>query len=137
MLCDFGWLPGLLWCFWSLYLPYVSGKRLFFIWFLKNVLVVSFSIFCFGVSALGLFYLGDFLGCCLVVLVESEGCRFILFLLSHLIQKIQKHLLFASLCIVCILHLHGTWIRFAWRILVIFSYRNDYIFIWRKILHFP
>ena len=79
--------------------------------FFENVLVISFSIFSFGISALGLFYLSSLLGCCLIVLAESGGGRVIIFL-SYLIliQKIKKYFLFTSLCI-----LHGTCIRFAWR----------------------
>ena len=33
--------------------------------FTIDAIDVSFSIFCFGISALGLFYLGSLLGCCL------------------------------------------------------------------------
>ena len=44
----------------------------------ENVLVISFSIFCFGISALGLFYLGSLFDGCLLVIAESKGCRVIL-----------------------------------------------------------
>ena len=137
MLGDFGWLLGLLWCFWSMYIPSVSDQRLFLSWFLKNV-VISFSIFCFGISALGLFYLSALLGCCLIVLVESWGGRFIL-LLYYLIfiQKIQKYLLllhhYASLHVAfCMVLALGLLIE----VLVRISYRNDCICHFKEIFHF-
>ena len=52
--------------------------------FQKNVLVIVFSIFCFVISALDLFYLINLLECYLIVLAESGGCRTIL-LLQYLI----------------------------------------------------
>ena len=71
-----------------------SYQRRFFrvnFFFLKNVLVIAFSIFCFGISALDLFYLIYLLECYLSVLAESEGCRIILFLfISHFISKNPK-----------------------------------------------
>ena len=48
--------------------------------FFKNVLVIAFSIFCFGISALDLFYLSTLCECCLIVLVESRVGRIILLL---------------------------------------------------------
>ena len=61
----------------------VSNQRRFFydeISFLKNVLVIAFSIFCFGISALDLFYLSTLCECCLSVFAESGGSRIILLL---------------------------------------------------------
>ena len=52
--------------------------------FLSFVLVILLSIFCFEISALGIFYLGALLGCCLWVVAESEGGR-VMFLLFYLI----------------------------------------------------
>ena len=104
----------------------------------KNVLVIAFSIFCFGISALGIFYLSALHGCCLIVLAESGAGRVIL-LLYYLIfiQKIQKYLLllhhYASLhfafCMVLALGL----LR---EVLVRLSYRNGCICHLKKILHF-
>ena len=48
---------------------------------MKNVLVIAFFIFCFGISALDFFYLTTLLECCLSVLAESGGCRIVLLLL--------------------------------------------------------
>ena len=111
-------------CFWL--------ETLFYLIF-ENVLVISFSTFCFEISALGLFYLGALLGCCLWVVAESEGCRVIFFaFISHLIQKYKNILLFAYLCIAFILHWHSTCIRFGWWIIVKFSNSNDCNYIWRK-----
>ena len=75
----------------------VSDQRCLLVRIFLNVLVIAFSIFCFGISALGLFYLGALLGCCLIVLQESGGGR-VIPLLHYLIliQKIQKYFLFAS-----------------------------------------
>ena len=82
------------------------------IFFFKNVLVIVFFKFCFGMSALGLFYLIALHGCCLIVLAESGGGRVILFLYYLiLIQKIQKKLLLCIIMHHCILH--GTCTRFA------------------------
>ena len=61
----------------------VSDQRHFFFrvnFFFKNVLVIAFSIFCFGISALDFFYLSTLRECCLIVLAESGGGRIILFL---------------------------------------------------------
>ena len=60
----------------------VSNQRHFFRvnFFFKNVLVIAFSIFCFGISALYFFYLSTLLECYLSVLVESGGCTTILLL---------------------------------------------------------
>ena len=46
----------------------------------ENVLVISFSIFCFEISALGLFFLSTLLGYCLWVVAKSEGGSVIFFL---------------------------------------------------------
>ena len=46
-------------------------EMLFRVIFFKNVLLIAFLIFCFGISALGLFYLGTLRGCCLIVLAKS------------------------------------------------------------------
>ena len=76
----------------------VSDQRRFFRvnFFLKNVLVIAFSIFCFGISALDLFYLGALFECFLSVgVVESFFC----FLYLILFQKIQKYLLIIMHCI--------------------------------------
>ena len=97
----------------SVYIP-VSYQRRFFrvkFLFLKNVLVIAFSIFCFGISALDLFYLSTLLECCLSVLAESGGCRIILFLLYLIfISKNPKifayhHALHLAFCIVLALDL--------------------------------
>ena len=105
----------------------ISDQRRFFrVKFLKNVLVIAFSIFCFGISALCLFYLSALCGCCLIVLAESGGGRVILLLYYLiLIQKIQKYLLFSSLCIIvfCMVLALGL----LGEVLVRFSYRNDCI----------
>ena len=89
---------------------------------------MAFSIFCFGISALGLFYLSALRECSLIVLAESGGDRVIL-LLYYLIlfEKIQKYFLFASLGIIafCMVLALG----FLGEVLVRFSYRNDCIFI--------
>ena len=75
----------------------VSDQRRLLVRIFLNVLVIAFSIFCFGISVLGLFYLGALLGCFLIVLAESGGGRVILLLhYLILIQKIQKKLLFAT-----------------------------------------
>ena len=98
--------------------------------FFKNVVVIAFYIFCFGISALGLFCLSALRGCYLIVLADFGDGRVILLLYYLiLIQKITK--IFASLhhyaslhfafCIVLALGL----LR---EVLVIFSYRNDCIF---------
>ena len=60
----------------------VSDQRHFFRvnFFFKNVLVIAFSIFCFGISALDFFYLSTLLECRLYVLAEFGGCRTILLL---------------------------------------------------------
>ena len=101
-------------CFWP--------KMLFSLNFWK----CSYHFFWGGISALGLFYLSALLGCCLLVLIESRGCRVILLLYYLiLIQKITK--IFASLhhyasldfafCMVLALGLLG-------KVLVRISYRN-------------
>ena len=108
-------------CFWP--------ETFFISIFFRNVLVIAFSIFCFGISALGLFYLGALLGCFMIVLADSGGGRVIILLhCLILIQKIQK---------ICFLH-HDAFLHFGFCmvlalgflgiILVIFSYRNDCIF---------
>ena len=82
---------------------FVSYQRRFLVWIFENVLVISFSIFCFGISALGFFYLSAFLGCYLIVLAESGSCRVILFLYYLiLIQKIQKNCFFCIIMHCCI-----------------------------------
>ena len=87
---------------------YVSDQRRLLVRILLNVLVIAFSIFCFGISALGLFYLGALLGCCLIVLAEFGGGRVIILLhYLILIQKIQKKIAFCIIMHFCILH-------FAW-----------------------
>ena len=87
-------------CFWP--------ETLFKVNYFKNVLVIAFSIFCFGISALGLFYLSALLGCCLIVLAEYGGGRIIIFLYYLIfIKKIQKYLLLCIIMHHCILH-------FAW-----------------------
>ena len=60
----------------------ISDQRHFFRvnFFFMNVLVIAFSIFYFGISAIDFFYLSTFLECCLSVLAESGGCRTILLL---------------------------------------------------------
>ena len=60
----------------------VSDQRHFFRvdFFFKNVLVIVFSIFRFGISALDFFYLSTLCECCLSVLAESRGSRIILLL---------------------------------------------------------
>ena len=76
---------------------FVSDQRRLLVRIFLNVLVFAFFIFCFGISALGIFYLGALLGCCLIVLLEFGGRRVILFLhYLILIQKIQKYLIFAT-----------------------------------------
>ena len=61
----------------------------------------------FGISALGLFYLGAFLGCCLIVLAESGGCRVILLLFISFNSKNTKTF---SFCII----MHCLHFAFAW-----------------------
>ena len=99
----------LLGCFWSLYTPLFLTRDAFEFEFFENVLVIAFSIFCFGISALGFFYLGALLGCCLTMLVDSGGCGVILLLF---ISFNSKNTIFFSFCIImhCLhcLHLHGT-----------------------------
>ena len=59
----------------------VSDQRHFLFrvnFFFKNVLVIAFSIFCFGIRALDLFYLSNLLECCLIVLAMSGSCRIII-----------------------------------------------------------
>ena len=85
-------------CFW----PETSFSLIF-----ENVLVISFSTFCLGISALGLFYLGALLGCCLWVVVESEGGKVIFLLFISFNSKIQKHFYF---CIV----MHCLHFALAW-----------------------
>ena len=94
---------------------------------MKNVLVIAFFIFCFGISALGLFYLSALLGSCLIVVAESEGGRVILLLYYLIYSKNPK--IFASL--------HHYALHFAFcmvlalgllrEVLVKLSYRNDCI----------
>ena len=106
------------------------------VYFLIFFLVIHLSIFCFGISALGLFYLGSLLGCCFWVVTGSGGSKSHLFL-SYLIY-FQKNTIFFSfgyVCISCIFHWHGTCIRFACWFIVIFSSRNDCTYIEGKILH--
>ena len=88
-----------------MYAPLFLTRDDFWFDFFKNVLVIAFSIFCFGISALGIFYLSALRGCCLIVFEESGGGRVtILMYYLILVQKKQKYLLFASLCI-----LHFAW----------------------------
>ena len=89
-------------CFWR--------ETLFYLIF-ENFLVISFSTFCFEISALGLFYLGAFTGCFLWVVAESEDYRVIFFaFISHLIQK-YKNIFFLhnyallAFCIIMVLAL--------------------------------
>ena len=97
----------------SLYTSVFYQRRFFRVKFLffKNVLVIAFSIFCFGISALDFFYLSALLECCLSVLAESRGCRIILLLfISHFISKNTKifayhHALHFSFCIILALDL--------------------------------
>ena len=121
---------SLLGCFQILYTPLFLTRDTFQFEFFKNVLVIAFSIFCFGISALGLFYLGALLGCCLIVLAESGGGRVILFLYYLiLIQKIKK--IFSSSHHYTLLHIAFCMVLalgFLEEVLVIFSYRNDCIF---------
>ena len=72
-------------CFWL---------DIFFYLIFENVLVISFSTSCFEVSALGIFYLGDLLGCCLWVVADSEGSRVIFLLFISFNSKIQKTFFF-------------------------------------------
>ena len=121
---------SLLGSFQSLYTPLFLTKDAFQFEFFKNVLVIAFSIFCFGISALGLFCISDLRECCLIVLAESGDGRVIL-LLYYLIltQKITK--IFASSHHYASLHLGFCMILalgLLREVLVIFSYRNDYIF---------
>ena len=60
----------------SVYTSVFYQRRLLVRIFL-NVIVIAFSIFSFRISALGLFYLGALLGCCLMVLADSGGGRVI------------------------------------------------------------
>ena len=94
--------------------PYFWPETSFSLIF-ENVLVISFSTFCFEISALGLFYLGALLGCCLWVVAESKGCRVILLLFISLNSKNTKpfsfciimHCLHFVFCIVLALGLLG------------------------------
>ena len=130
---EFWWLLCLLGCFWCLNTPFVSDQRLFFVYFLGFVLVIHLSIFCFEISALGLFYLGALLGCYLWVVAGYGGCRFISLLTYLIYCKKYKNIFllhtYASLafCIGTVLAL-----GFLTIIIVIFSYRNDCTYIWRK-----
>ena len=69
----------------------------------------------FEISALELFYFSVVLGCCLCVLVETEGGRIILFLFASLIfSKNPKtftyhNALHFALCIVLALDLDFLW----------------------------
>ena len=92
-------------------------------------LSLHFSIFCFEISGLDLFYLSTLCECCLSVLAESGGSRIIL-LLQYLIFVSKNPKIFAYLhhyalhfCI-----LHGTCTRFCFEVLVRISYRNDYTY---------
>ena len=72
----------------------------------------SFLLFCFGISALGLFCIGSLF---VVVCQWLQGMRIVEFVTafpSYLFLKIQKYFSFASLCILAFLHSHGTCIRF-------------------------
>ena len=77
----------------SIYTP-LSDQRLLSIRFLKIFLSFIFY-FCFEISELRIFYLGSFLGCCLWVVVESEGCRVIFLLSVSFNSKYKNILLFA------------------------------------------
>ena len=112
-------------------------RRLLRQFFFKNVLVIAFSIFCFGISALGLFYLSALCGFFLIVLAESGGGRIIL-LLYYLIF-IQKSKIFASLHHYASLHFAFCMVLalgFLREVLVRISYRNDCICHLKKIFHF-
>ena len=97
----------------SVYTSVSDQKRFIFRlnFFFKKVLVMAFSIFCFGISALDFFYLSDLLECCLTVLVESKGHRIILFLFASLLFSknpktfVDHHALHFALCIVLALDL--------------------------------
>ena len=89
----------------------VSDQRRILVRIFLNILFIAFSIFCFGISALGLFYLSALREYGLIVLAESGASRVILFLYYLIfIQKIQKYLLF---CIIALCILHGTCTRFS------------------------
>ena len=86
----------------------ISNQRHFFMvnLFFKNVLVIAFSIFCFGITGLEFFYLVlcvSAIWLCLQSLgvVESFFCFSISFF-----QRIQKYLL---LCIIMHCTLHFAW----------------------------
>ena len=79
----------------SIYTLFFTRDNVFRVNFFKNVLVIAFSIFCFGISALGIFYLSALSGCCLIVLAESGGGRVILLLYCLIFSKNTK--IFASL----------------------------------------
>ena len=52
----------------------------------------SFFPFCFGISALGLFYLSALLGCCLWVVVGFESCRVCYYFLYLIYFKKHKNI---------------------------------------------
>ena len=89
-MCDFWWLLSLLGCFWCLYTPSVFDQRLLLVYFLSFVLVIHLFVVCFGISALGIFYLSALLGYCLWVVTGSEGCRVIYFFHISFISKNTK-----------------------------------------------
>ena len=66
---------------------------------------MAFFIFCFGISALDLFYLSYLLECCLSVLAESRGCRIILLLSKNPKIFAYHHALHFAFCIVLALDL--------------------------------
>ena len=57
----------------SVYTSVSDQRRLLVRIFFLNVLVIAFYIFCFGISALGLFLLNALHGCFLIVLA-CIGC---------------------------------------------------------------
>ena len=133
MLGEVWWLLSLLGCFWCLYTPSVSDQRLLLVYFLSFVIVIHLYTLCFEISALGLFYLGSLIGCYLRVVVGSGGFRVIYcFHISFIFKKYKNIFAFSYLCISCILHWHGSCIRFACWFIVKFSSRNDCTYIWRK-----
>ena len=87
----------------SVYTPVFYQKRFFRVKFLfqKNVLVIAFFIFCFGISALDFFYLSTLLECaCRVWGLQSHSFVFI----SHFYFKKFKNICLSSCIAYCILH---------------------------------
>ena len=90
----------------SVYIPVSNQRHLVSLNFFKCSCHFIFY-FCFGISALGLFYLSALLGCCLIVLPEFGGCRVIYLLFILFNSKIQKH--FSSCIVIHCLHFALAW----------------------------